>query len=95
MISLAAMRSCPVQAYQDWISAAGIVRGAVFRRLDRWGHLNAEALNPRSLIRLLRQILQRACIPAEAYTSHSLRRGFAIWATTNGWDIKALMTYVG
>uniref|UniRef100_UPI0026EDB602 tyrosine-type recombinase/integrase n=1 Tax=Pseudomonas aeruginosa TaxID=287 RepID=UPI0026EDB602 len=29
------------------------------------------------------------------YTSHSLRRGFATWATANGWDIKALMTYVG
>ncbi|AYK26714.1 hypothetical protein PA34_011325 [Pseudomonas aeruginosa] len=38
-------------------------------------------------------MLQRAGIPAELYTSHSLRRGFA--ATANGWDIKALMTYVG
>ncbi|WP_315809998.1 tyrosine-type recombinase/integrase [Pseudomonas sp. C9-3] len=88
-------RLCPVQAYMDWISAAGIVRGAVFRRLDRWGHLGENALNPGSLINLLRQILQHAGIPAEAYTSHSLRRGFATWATANGWDIKALMTYVG
>ncbi|WP_137823194.1 site-specific integrase [Pseudomonas sp. D(2018)] len=88
-------RLCPVQAYLDWISAAGIVRGAVFRRLDRWGHLNEEALNSGSLINLLRQILQRAGIPAELYTSHSLRRGFATWATANGWDLKALMTYVG
>ncbi len=57
--------------------------------------MNDEALNPGSLINLLRQILQRAGVPAEAYTSHSLRRGFATWATANGWDIKALMTYVG
>ncbi|HEP9159990.1 TPA: site-specific integrase [Pseudomonas aeruginosa] len=88
-------RLCPVQAYLDWIKAAGIVRGAVFRRLDRWGRLNEGALNPGSLINLLRQILQRAGVPAEAYTSHSLRRGFATWATANGWDLKALMTYVG
>jgi len=88
-------RLCPVQAYLDWISAAGIARGAVFRRLDRWGHLSDEALHPGSLISLLRQILQRAGIPAELYTSHSLRRGFATWATANGWDLKALMTYVG
>ncbi|MCG8910911.1 site-specific integrase [Pseudomonas sp. DP-17] len=88
-------RLCPVQAYLDWISAAGIARGAVFRRLDRWGHLNEEGLNPGSLITLLRQILQRSGIPAALYTSHSLRRGFATWATANGWDIKALMTYVG
>lgn len=61
-------RLCPVQAYLDWISVAGIVRGAVFRRLDRWGHLNDRALHPGSLISLLRQILQRAGIPAELYT---------------------------
>ncbi|MNL54078.1 hypothetical protein D3C87_1773780 [compost metagenome] len=24
-----------------------------------------------------------------------MRRGFATWASANGWDIKALMTYVG
>ncbi|BCR26215.1 site-specific integrase [Aquipseudomonas alcaligenes] len=86
---------CPVRAYLDWISAAGIVRGAVFCRLDRWGHLGEEALHPGSLISLLRNILHRAGIPAEMYTSHSLRRGFATWATANGWDIKALMSYVG
>ncbi|MNO06093.1 Phage integrase family protein [compost metagenome] len=34
-------------------------------------------------------------MPAELYTSHSLRRGFATWATANGWDIKSLMSYVG
>ncbi|MEM8176089.1 tyrosine-type recombinase/integrase, partial [Morganella morganii] len=67
----------------------------VFRRLDRWGNLNEAGLNPGSLIVLLRQILQRAGIQADLYTSHSLRRGFATWATANGWDIKALMTYVG
>jgi integrase len=82
-------RLCPVQAYLDWIS------GAVFRRLDRWGNLNEAGLNPGSLITLLRQILQRASIPADLYTSHSLRRGFATWATANGWDLKALMTCVG
>lgn len=93
--SPALKRLCPVQAYLDWISTAGIVHGPVFRRLDRWGHLSDEALHPGSLINLLRQILQRAGIPAELYTSHSLRRGFATWATANGWDLKALMTYVG
>ncbi len=67
----------------------------MFRRLDRWGHLSEDALHPGSMISLLRQILQRAGSPAELYTSHSLRRGFATWATANGWDIKALMTYVG
>ncbi len=88
-------RLCPVQAYLDWISTAGIARGAVFRRLDRWGYLSEEPLHPGSYIGLLRRILQPAGIPAALYTSHSLRRGFATWATANGWDLKALMVYVG
>lgn len=48
-----------------------------------------------SLIPLLRRILEDADIPAQAYSSHSMRRGFATWAFANGWDIKGLMSYVG
>ncbi|MFB8828738.1 site-specific integrase [Azotobacter sp. CWF10] len=88
-------RLCPVQAYLDWIALAGLVQGPVFRRLDRWGNLGADGLNPNSLIALLRQILRRTGVPAESYSSHSLRRGFATWAAANGWDLKSLMGYVG
>jgi integrase len=88
-------RLCPVQAYLDWIDTAGIVSGPVFRRIDRWGRLAEAGLNPNSLIALLRRILEQAGIPAEAYSSHSLRRGFATWAAGSGWDLKALMQYVG
>jgi integrase len=47
------------------------------------------------VIALLRQVLERAGIAAEHYTSHSLRRGFASWAHQSGWDLKSLMSYVG
>jgi integrase len=86
---------CPVQAYVNWITVAGIVQGPVFRKLDRWGHLAEDGLNANSLIPLLRRIFNRAGVSGDLYTSHSLRRGFATWAAANGWDIKALMTYVG
>ncbi|MET1078387.1 MAG: site-specific integrase [Pseudomonas sp.] len=88
-------RLCPVQAYLDWIQVAGLARGPLFRRIDRWGHLGEEGLHPNSIIALLRRLLHQAGVPAERYTSHSLRRGFATWATGNGWDLKTLMTYVG
>ncbi|WP_371128606.1 tyrosine-type recombinase/integrase [Pseudomonas sp. NFACC32-1] len=38
-------------------------------------------------------MLQGAGLPGELYSSHSLRRGFATWATSSGWDLKALMQY--
>jgi integrase len=86
---------CPVQAYVNWITVAGIAHGPVFRKLDRWGHLADDGFNANSLIPLLRRIFNRAGVSGDLYTSHSLRRGFATWAAANGWDIKALMTYVG
>ncbi|MDD1018011.1 site-specific integrase [Pseudomonas sp. TNT2022 ID1048] len=91
----ALQRLCPVQAYVDWINSAALVRGPVFRSIDRWGHLSEQGLHANSVIPLLRQALERAGIDAEHYTSHSLRRGFATWAHRSGWDLKSLMSYVG
>lgn len=49
-----------------------------------------------SVLPLLRKILAEAGVTeAQSYSSHSLRRGFAGWASANGWDIKDLMEHVG
>lgn len=89
-------RLCPVDAYLDWLSATQLKSGAVFRAIDQWGHLGERGLNPDSVIPLLRDRLQRAGIPsAELYSGHSLRRGFANWAVSCGWDVKTLMEYIG
>ena len=49
-----------------------------------------------SLAPLLRTMLADAgIVSAGLYSGHSLRRGFANWATSNGWDLKTLMAYVG
>lgn len=87
---------CPVKAYSDWLQLSGLSSGEVFRSINRWGHVAAEGLHPDSLIPLLRSLFQQAGIDAaELYSAHSLRRGFATWATANGWDMKQLMEYVG
>ncbi|EKG31668.1 site-specific integrase [Pseudomonas avellanae] len=91
----ALQRLCPVQAYIEWVNCAALVRGPVFRAVDRWGNLQEEGLHANSVIPLLRQAFERAGIAAEHYTSHSLRRGFACWAHAAGWDLKSLMAYVG
>ncbi|GAO91051.1 hypothetical protein PSA5_00060, partial [Pseudomonas syringae pv. actinidiae] len=41
---------CPVEAYINWITVAGLAKGPVFRRLDRWGNLADKAIEPHSLI---------------------------------------------
>lgn len=86
---------CPVDAYLNWITVAGIAKGPVFQRIDRWGRLSEKAIQSHSLIPMLRRIFSEAGLPEELYSSHSMRRGFATWASANGWDIKGLMSYVG
>jgi hypothetical protein len=87
---------CPVVATREWIEVAQLTHGPLFRRVGRWGEIGEEPLHANSIIRLLRQVLHETGIPdASAYSAHSLRRGFAAWATADGWDIKALMEYVG
>lgn len=89
-------RLCPVEAYLAWVDAAKIGEGAVFRAIDRWGHVGGEGLHIDSLVPLLRSILKEAGVESpELYSGHSLRRGFATWASANGWDVKTLMEYVG
>ncbi|MEN1833867.1 tyrosine-type recombinase/integrase [Pseudomonas lijiangensis] len=86
---------CPVDAYINWITVAGLAKGPVFRRLDRWGNLSDRPIQSHSLIPMLRRIFKEAGLPEALYSAHSMRRGFAAWASSNGWDIKGLMSYVG
>lgn len=87
---------CPVEAYLDWTSAAGIVNGPVFRAVNRWGQVADKGLHPSSVIGIIRGCCGKAGIEgAQDFTSHSLRRGFAGWANDNRWGIKSLMEYVG
>lgn len=89
-------RWCPVTATTAWIAASGLVEGPVFRAVDQWGSLGNDGLHANSFIGLLRRLFAVAGLPApEGYSGHSLRRGFAGWASANGWDVKSLMEYVG
>ncbi len=87
---------CPVTAYLDWLAVSGLKSGAVIRGIDRWGTISEGAVNAASIIPLFRRILRAAGVTdAHLYSSHSLRRGFASWASANGWEMRALMEYVG
>ena len=87
---------CPVTAYMDWIALAGLTDGPVFRGIDRWGGIRTSGLHINSVIKLLRRVLGQTGLAAmDGFSGHSLRRGFAGWASQSGWDIKTLMEYVG
>lgn len=84
-----------MKACQEWLNASGIKTGPLFRGVDRWGHMRNTGMHANSIVPLLRKELAGAGIEGARYSSQSLRRGFASWANSNGWDIKSLMEYVG
>lgn len=87
---------CPVSASQEWLALLGRAKGPVFPKIDRWGTIHSQPMNPSSIIKLLRCFFNEAGLENSfQYSSHSLRRGFATWANGNGWDVKMLMEYVG
>jgi len=87
---------CPVSAFFEWINLSGLTSGPVFPGINQWGTIAPKAVHPTSVI----TIIKNYCIDADfdnahAFSSHSLRRGFASWANANQWDTKTLMAYVG
>jgi len=92
----ALQRLCPVAACQSWLAASGLTQGPLFPAINRWGQMGTNSMHPTSFITLLRNLIEMAGIAnADHFSSHSLRRGFATWATANGWDLKTTMEYIG
>ncbi len=93
--------SCPVSAVRDWIMAARLDQGPVFRPITRWGVLGAGRLCGRTVARVVKRAvadsarhegLSAGAIAARVQTvsGHSLRSGFATSAAAAGaeeWEI--------
>lgn len=89
-------QSCPVRAITDWLEAAGIKEGAVFRSVDRWENLG-ERLSPRDVSRIIKAriaMLGDGLDPAD-YSGHSLRRGMINSAKRQGYDRGDIMPKTG
>ena len=74
-------RTCPVRALQAWVDAAGIAGGGgpLFRSVGRGPSPRiGDTRLARSSVRLvLRRAAERAGVPLEGLSPHSLRRSFA------------------
>lgn len=91
----ALVRYCPVTAYYDWLEESGITSGPVFRSVSQWGVVSDSKMSPKSLGPILKAMFTTAGLNPEQISTHSLRRGFAHWASDQNWDMISLMKYVG
>lgn len=79
--------TCPVRAYQAWIEASGIDSGAVFRHIDKGGHIR-ERLSGYAVAFIVKKYAKEAGLDPDQYAGHSLRSGFATTAARNGVNVQ-------
>lgn len=76
---------CPVTALRDWLNAAGITSGHVFRSVDLFtGRVNATPVSDRHIARIVKALAERIGEPAHEFAGHSLRAGFVTSALAGG-----------
>ena len=66
---------CPVGALHEWLDAARIEDGPIFRRIRKGGRVLPTALTGRSLGRIVKGLAREAGLAGD-YGGHSLRAGF-------------------
>ena len=75
---------CPVRALRDWMNAAQIKSGAVFRAVDRWGNARKKRIDDKTIVLIVKRAATAAGLEARQFAGHSLRAGFATQAATDG-----------
>ena len=93
----------PVRLVREWLDAAGITSGPVFRPVSRSGNVrkgsHAETVSPRLTDRSVANILQAYCtaagLDASTFGAHSLRAGYITTAAERGADLARIMDQSG
>ena len=83
--------ACPVKALREWLDAAGIGAGPIFRPIDKAGTVRASRLTDRSVANIVKAYAERAGFDASMFSGHSLRAGFLTSAAGKGASIFKMM----
>ena len=86
---------CPVTALREWLDAAEVKSGAIFRQIDRWGNLRARRLTAQSVAAIVKAAAERAGIDPRQFAGHSLRSGFITTAASAGVESRDIMAVTG
>jgi integrase len=81
----------PVAALRNWLEAADITEGPIFRSIKKGGKLTTNRLTDRSVADILKKRSAAAGLDAKALSGHSLRSGFVTEALANGADLFRVM----
>jgi site-specific recombinase XerD len=81
----------PVAAVKEWLQAAGITDGPIFRSIRKGGLVTPERLSDRSVAEIVKKRMEAAGFDPAMFSGHSLRAGFVTSALHHGADILRVM----
>jgi len=79
--------TCPVRSLQDWLQAAKITTGPLFRPINRHGQVGATALSDQSVALIVKKLAKAAGLDEKTYSGHSLRSGSITTAANRGVNV--------
>jgi site-specific recombinase XerD len=82
--------ACPIAALKDWIAAAGIQSGAIFRSVNRHGRVGGR-LTDQTVSDIVKEHAARLRLDPSQFAGHSLRAGFLTSAASRGASIFKMM----
>jgi site-specific recombinase XerD len=83
--------ACPVTALRDYLDAAGITSGPVFRRIRRGNHITEHRLTAQTICRLVKDHAAKLGLDPKQYGAHSMRAGFLTSAAVKGANLFKMM----
>lgn len=75
---------CPVKAFKDYVEAAGITEGPLFRSVSKSDRLLDRRLTDLDVARIMKAAAQSAGYDPKTFSGHSLRSGFITTCATKG-----------
>jgi integrase len=82
----------PVRAVKEWLAAAGLTSGPLFRPVSRSGTVRGEArLTDRSVADLVKRYAGRIGLAVDDFGAHSLRAGFVTTAADRDVELTRIM----
>ena len=81
----------PVESLEEWIAAASLAGGAIFRPVLRGDHLGAGRLTDRTVADIVKRWAKVGNLDPDLFSGHSLRAGYVTSALENGVDAFRIM----
>jgi len=76
--------ACPVAAVKEWLAAANITEGPVFRSVRKGGHVTDRRLRAQAIRVIVKQCVAKLGLDPKQYGAHSLRAGAVTTAASRG-----------